>query len=97
MAIADDIRQIIAKTLDLPLDRLAADTKLEDLGAESLDVIEIVYEIEEKYDLHVAFEGDANSATVKIGPRGGPAREVAFATVGDIVNAVQDAVAARAP
>lgn len=97
MAIADDIRQIIAKTLDLSPEKLTADTRLEDLGAESLDVIEIVYEIEEKYDLHVAFDADVNAKVAKIGREGGPTRDVDFATIGDIVNAVQDAVAAKAP
>ena len=97
MAISDDIRQIIAKTLDLPPEKLTAGTKLEDLGAESLDVIEIVYELEEKYDMRISFDADVNSTTVKIGREGGPLREAAFATVGDIVNAVQDIVAAKAP
>ena len=42
MDILDEVRQVISKTLNVPVDRLAPESRLEELGAESLDVIEIV-------------------------------------------------------
>jgi acyl carrier protein len=97
MDIADDIKRIIAKSLSIPVQKLTDDTKLEDLGAESLDIIEIVYEIEEKYDLQISFNANEAASTVTIAKEGGPTREVAFATVGDIVAAVRDFATAKAP
>ena len=47
MQVADDVKQVIAKELKLPVERLTDDTKLGDLGAESLDVIEIVFALED--------------------------------------------------
>ena len=46
-AITDEVRQIVSKQLKIPLDRLTPDTALQDLGVESLDLIEMVFALEE--------------------------------------------------
>ena len=61
MAIIDDVRSIIAKSLNIPVEQLTPDKRLDELGAESLDVIEIVFALEEKYDIAIPLQ--ANDAT----------------------------------
>jgi acyl carrier protein len=57
LAIIDDVRSIIAKSLNIPVDQLTPDKRLDELGAESLDVIEIVFALEEKYDIAIPLQG----------------------------------------
>ena len=94
MDVADDVKQVVAKELKIPIESLTDDTKLEELGAESLDVIEIVFALEEKFDVDI---------TVKVGPEPGAANPAeggtdlsGFTTVGDICRAVQALVDAKA-
>jgi acyl carrier protein len=56
--------------------------KLADLGVESLDVIELVMELEEKFDIHIPF--NANDTEMKD-----------FQSVGDIVRAIEALVAKK--
>ena len=56
--------------------------KLTDLGIESLDVIEMVMELEEKFDVHIPF--NANDTEMKD-----------FQTAGDVVTAIEKLVAAK--
>ena len=51
MDIAAEVRRVIAKVLKRPVQDLSNETKLQDLGAESLDFIEIVFEIEETFQI----------------------------------------------
>jgi acyl carrier protein len=89
MEIVDEVRQIIAKTLKIPVDELKPDSRLDDIGAESLDVIEIVFELEEKFGISIPFQ--ANEA----GKTGEPSK-LPFATIADVAKAVQQLVDAKA-
>ena len=89
MEIVDEVRQIIAKTLKIPADDLKPDSRLDDIGAESLDVIEIVFELEEKFGISIPFQ--ANEA----GKAGEPSK-LPFATIADVAKAVQQLVDAKA-
>jgi acyl carrier protein len=60
-AVTDEVRQIIARELKIPLERLTPDTALRDLGVESLDLIEIIFALEEKFDISIPY--NANEAT----------------------------------
>ena len=59
-AVTDEVRQIIAKELKIPVEPLTADTKLQDLGVESLDLIEIIFALEERFDISIPY--NANEA-----------------------------------
>ena len=92
MEVADEVKAVIAKELKLPAEELSDDTKLADLGAESLDVIEIVFQLEEKFNVDIS---------VKMAPDGANAGQAEgnmadFATVGDICRAVKALVDAKA-
>jgi acyl carrier protein len=103
VAIIDDVRSIIANSLKLPVEKLTPETRLEDLGAESLDVIEIVFALEEKYDIAIPLRADEATRLVQSGAGGAPAKsnqsdgqDVPFSTVGDVAEIVEKLVAAKA-
>ena len=111
MAIIDDVRSIIAKSLNIPVEQLTPDKRLDELGAESLDVIEIVFALEEKYDIAIPLQAnDATrvSASKTDGKTDGKTEdksegqdksgdsELPFTTVGDVAEMVEKLVAAKA-
>ena len=73
--IESDIFDIIAEKAAVERDKIHAGAKLQELEIESLDVVEIIFAIEEKFDIHVPF--NAND------------QELEFETVGDVVKAVE--------
>jgi len=80
--IAYEIKKIIASEMKVPIERLNADTRLEDLGVESIDIIEIVFEIEQKFDIEIPLNANENMAEE-------------FKTVGAVAKAVESAVQAK--
>lgn len=82
MDIAHDVKIVIAKALKIPIEQLTDETQLEDLGAESLDVIEMVFELEEKFDITISLSPDLERPS--------------FSTVGDVSRAVKRLVDAKA-
>jgi acyl carrier protein len=76
--IAEDVLQIIAEKGQVERARLTPDASLADLAIASLDVIEIIFALEDRFDIEIPF--NANDARQE------------FATVGDIVRAVETVV-----
>jgi acyl carrier protein len=103
LAIIDDVRSIIAKSLNIPVDQLTPDKRLDELGAESLDVIEIVFALEEKYDIAIPLQGsDATRVSASSKSEGksegqdkDASSELPFTTVGDVAEMVEKLVAAK--
>ena len=98
MAVIDDVRSIIAKSLNTPVERLTPDSRLDELGAESLDVIEIVFGLEEKFDITIPLKADeatklTSSGTSGIKDNGG--QDMPFSTVGDVAHIVEKLIAAK--
>jgi len=81
--VATDVMAIIQKKIRVERSQLALDDKLRDLGLESLDALELVFDIEEKFDIEIPV--NANDANI-----GG------FETVGDVVQAVEKLIAQKA-
>lgn len=95
MAIIDDVRSIIAKSLNIPVERLTPESRLDELGAESLDVIEIVFGLEEKFDISIPLKADeATRLATADNKDANP--EMPFTTVGDAADIVQKLVDAKA-
>eukprot|EP00239_Pterosperma_sp_CCMP1384_P004190 CAMPEP_0197859356 /NCGR_PEP_ID=MMETSP1438-20131217/33835_1 /TAXON_ID=1461541 /ORGANISM="Pterosperma sp., Strain CCMP1384" /LENGTH=140 /DNA_ID=CAMNT_0043475801 /DNA_START=76 /DNA_END=498 /DNA_ORIENTATION=+ len=61
----DEVRSIISEQLGTDLDKVAADAKFVDLGADSLDTVEIMMALEEKFDITLDEEGAEKIATVQ--------------------------------
>jgi acyl carrier protein len=95
LAIIDDVRSIIAKSLNIPVEQLTPDSRLDELGAESLDVIEIVFGLEEKYDITIPLKADEATRLATTSKTDG-GQDVPFSTVGDVANIVQKLVEAKA-
>jgi acyl carrier protein len=94
MEITDQVRQVIAKSLKIPVEQLTPETRLEDVGAESLDVIEIVFELEETFGITIPF--DANEGARTRTPSEQATGGLAFKTIGDVASAVKVLVDAKA-
>ena len=53
----ETLQKIIAEVLDVEEDEITMDTRLlEDLGADSLDAVEIIMGIEEEFDIEIPNE-----------------------------------------
>jgi acyl carrier protein len=61
-AITEAVRQIISKELKIPLDRLAPDTALQEFNIESLDFIEIIFKLEEQFDISIPYNANEAAA-----------------------------------
>lgn len=62
----DKIKEIIAEQLGLEAAEITADAKVkDDLGADSLDMVELVMELEEEFSLKIAEEEMKQILTVQ--------------------------------
>ena len=95
MAIVDEVRQIIAQTLRVPIEQLTPDTRLDDIGAASLDVIEIVFELEEKFGISIPFNPDEGSPSGRSAQAPNEAGDLSFQTIGQVASAVKSLVDAK--
>ena len=80
--VQSEVLKIIAAKASTDPAELDLGAKLTDLNIASLDVVEIVFALEEKFDIEIPF--NANKAQSE------------FETVGDVVRAVQTLVAEKA-
>ena len=71
--------EIIAKAKNIPADTITLNTTFEELNIDSLDKINISFEVEEAFDIAIPDEALGS-----------------LKTVGDVVNGVQQLVAAKA-
>jgi len=54
MALLDDIKEVVVEQLSVNPEEVKEDSKfVEDLGADSLDVVELVMALEEKFDIEI--------------------------------------------
>ncbi len=66
MALLDDIKEVVVEQLDCDIAQVKEDSKfIEDLGADSLDVVELVMALEEKFDIEIPDEDAEKILTVK--------------------------------
>ncbi|ETA82021.1 MULTISPECIES: acyl carrier protein [Youngiibacter] len=60
----EKVRAIIADKLSLNEDEITMDSTFEDLGADSLDIVELVMALEEEFDVEIADEQAENAKKV---------------------------------
>lgn len=54
MAVFEDVRDVVIEQLSVSPDQVKLDSKIiEDLGADSLDVVELVMALEEKFGIEI--------------------------------------------
>jgi len=61
----DIVRALIAKVRRVPLETVSLDCSLQDLGADSLETLEFVFELEERFNISIPDEGFERSTTVR--------------------------------
>jgi len=62
----DKIKEVVAEQLDVSVDEIKEDSKfVEDLGADSLDVVELVMALEEEFGVEIPDEDAEKIQTVK--------------------------------
>ena len=65
MALLDDVKEVVIEKLDCDPAEVKEDSKfIEDLGADSLDVVELVMALEEKFDIEIPDEDAEKILTV---------------------------------
>ena len=65
MAVADKVIELISKQLNKPADEITNDKEIvKDLGADSLDVVEMLMSLEEEFNITVPEEDAVNIKTV---------------------------------
>jgi len=81
-----DIFEIVAKQAKVEASALTADVLLSDLDLQSIDVVELVFAIEEKFDIQVPYS-----------PSDQETAGISFKSVGEIIVAVNKLVAEQHP
>lgn len=62
----EKVRSIVSEQLDVPEEKVTEDARFqEDLGADSLDVVELVMKMEDSFDIEVPEEDAEKIQTVK--------------------------------
>ena len=65
MALLDDVKEVVIEQLDCDPAEVKEDSKfIEDLGADSLDVVKLVMALEEKFDIEIPDEDAEKILTV---------------------------------
>ena len=66
MAIFEEVKEIITKDIKVDADKITLESRLnEDLDADSIDVADVVMDIEEKYDFEFSDEDAENIVKIK--------------------------------
>ncbi len=66
MSVEDKVKKIIAEKLSVELDEVVAEASfVDDLGADSLDLVELIMSMEEEFDIDISDEDAEQIATVK--------------------------------
>ncbi len=66
MSIEDKIKKIIAEKLSVDLEEVVPEASfVDDLGADSLDLVELIMSMEEEFDVEISDEDAEKMVTVK--------------------------------
>ena len=80
--VASDVIAIIAKKVRVENHpKVERSDRLEALGLESLDAVEMIFDLEEKFDIQIPYNANTNNPRTE------------FDTVGDVINAIEKLVA----
>ena len=66
MSVEDKVKKIIAEKLSVDLEEVLPDASfVDDLGADSLDLVELIMSMEEEFDIDISDEDAETITTVK--------------------------------
>jgi acyl carrier protein len=78
--VTSDVVDIITKKKRVDKPNVELSDRLEDLGLESLDAVEMIFDLEEKFDVTIPYNANTNNPRTE------------FDTVGDVVKSIQKLV-----
>lgn len=93
MDVRNEVKLIVSKQLKIPIELLTPDVRLQDLGAESLDFVEVLFELEEKFDISIPF--NANQTAWKVGSETNDGSILLKSTIEELANLVERIVAKK--
>lgn len=82
MEIAETIRAIIAKQVNRPPEEITDETNLAAVGLDSLDLLEVIFEIESQFDIDLPY--NANNP-----------EELGLTTVGVVIRKIEAEISGR--
>ncbi len=74
--VTNDVIAIIAKKKRVDKPTVELTDRLEDLGLESLDAVEMIFDLEEKFDIEIPYNANTNNPRTE------------FETVGDVIRSI---------
>lgn len=74
-SVEHEVLQIIADNTDRPVESLSRQTKLADIEISSLDIIEIIFHLEETFKVEIAYDQEAGAQE--------------FSTIDDVITQVE--------
>lgn len=77
----DEILDIVAQKAMIDRSKLTAEAKLSDLSVSSLDMVEVVFALEDKFGIEMPFNANTSASE--------------FTTVGDVIALVKKQLAAK--
>jgi acyl carrier protein len=81
--VARDVIAIIAKKKRVDKLNVELSDRLEDLGLESLDAVEMIFDLEEKFDIQIPYNANTNNPRTE------------FDTVADVVRAIENLISKK--
>jgi len=63
--IFDRVKEIVVEELGIDAEKINIESTLEDIGADSLDAVELIMALEEEYDLEISEEDALKMSTLK--------------------------------
>jgi acyl carrier protein len=92
MEIIDEVRQAVAKAVNVPIEDIDPDARLADIGLNSLDMLEVIFELEEKFGIDIPVEFKEKTS----GQAGGSKRgDMPFQTIAEVASAVAQHMGAK--
>ncbi len=66
MSVTDKIKKVVAEKLSVDIDEVVPEAHfVDDLGADSLDLVELIMSMEEEFDIEISDEDAESLATVQ--------------------------------
>lgn len=95
--VIDAVRKIVAKELSVPLERLTPETRLPELGIDSLGLVNIIFDLEEEFDIIIPYNANDPAQPEPGQPiPNGPDDFAQLETIGQIAAKVKQLVDAKA-
>jgi acyl carrier protein len=91
--IRNEVKRIIASQLKIPVELLKPGVRLKDLGAASLDFVEVLFELEEKFDISLPF--NANQPAQRAGGGAGDESILLSSTIDQLADLIEHLVAKK--